>query len=610
MKPSADDEVVCEIVVAVVLRALPKRLVPARSFMSASFQIAQALIDAWLAAHAATLSATTSADALKSRLQSLVGATCTNAWWDDASERLEGGSPTLPLQRKLAEVLTRGRHGLRSISPVPQAEGATGGEAWPERGAAWVLAALEDVVGSVASHSARKAAAAAGRPSTAGSRPGTAQRPATGTQGRHQFQPPVRLQEGTVPSKQTERLRLLGIKHFVVAAKADDDLQNCQLVATCLADVAMGLAPHLESDDLMGDIRVRDEGFRWQPKAVAEVEAEETHAAEATASLRFARQPPPGRSELRRTIALERLAFENMKISWWDGTEPCLNSAYTNGLCNSLEILLLKTPLSAALAPLKEGRISDPTDSRTEDSNLDSPSSDQVREQSEVPAMAAKEEEEVRGSEGYVLNRAEHLLKCLMDGESGSNQGETETLGSQRHGMCFSWHFFQQSAWGWKLDFPAHRTTGSLPNRQPPCQEYVKAHCSLTPAFYLPSALSTEFDSQELPEQIFFVCLAQPEYRERLVAWAAQESQGQKDPSAIQQAILQAMKVTPAATSSRGQMSTKVPSAAKPSQPAGPVRGSWLPKVFVREFNAEGDEVEHVEPDSGDDVFTGGTAIA
>eukprot|EP00439_Symbiodinium_sp_Y106_P085630 s451_g29.t1 len=354
MKPSADDEVVCEIVVAVVLRALPKRLVPARSFMSASFQIAQALIDAWLAAHAATLSATTSADALKSRLQSLVGATCTNAWWDDASERLEGGSPTLPLQRKLAEVLTRGRHGLRSISPVPQAEGATGGEAWPERGAAWVLAALEDVVGSVASHSARKAAAAAGRPSTAGSRPGTAQRPATGTQGRHQFQPPVRLQEGTVPSKQTERLRLLGIKHFVVAAKADDDLQNCQLVATCLADVAMGLAPHLESDDLM----------------------------------------------------------------------------------------------------------------------------------------------------------------------------------------------------------------------------------------------------------------AQPEYRERLVAWAAQESQGQKDPSAIQQAILQAMKVTPAATSSRGQMSTKVPSAAKPSQPAGPVRGSWLPKVFVREFNAEGDEVEHVEPDSGDDVFTGGTAIA
>ena len=44
--------------------------------------------------------------------------------------------------------------------------------------------------------------------------------------------------------------------------------------------------------------------------------------------------------------ALERLAFENMKISWWDGTEPCLNSAYTNGLCNSLEILLLKTPLS------------------------------------------------------------------------------------------------------------------------------------------------------------------------------------------------------------------------------------------------------------------------
>ncbi|CAE7661215.1 unnamed protein product [Symbiodinium microadriaticum] len=612
MKPSADDEVVCGIVVAVVLRALPKRLVPARSFMSASFHIAQSLIDAWLAAHAATLSATTSADALKSRLQSLVGATCTNAWWDDASERLEGGSPTLPLQRKLAEVLTRGRQGLRSVSPVPPAQGATGGEAWPERGAAWVLAALEDVVGSVASHSARKAATVkdAARPSTAGSRPGTAQRPATGTQGRHQFQPPVRLQEGTAPSKQTERLRLLGIKHFVAAAKADDDLQNCQLVATCLADVAMGLAPHLESDDLMacadhmlflatctvdvggkkapapryarkhldraayklsralrsscqiawrmrrhrgvpswkraqaeGDVRVRDAGFRWQPKAVAE--AEET-VAEATAALRFARQPPPGRSELRRTIALERLAFENMKISWWDGT-----------------------------APLKEGRISDAMDSRTEDSNWDSPSSDRVRDQTEVPAVEAKEEP--IGSEGYVLNRAEHLLKCLMDGEAGSRQGETELRDEDQSFRTLSRHVQD--------------------NRQLAQQ-----------ATSLPGVCEgLQFDSGLVPPKRI-IHRAQPEYRERLVAWAAQECQGPKDPSAIQQAILQAMKVTPAATSSRGQISTKVPSAtAKPSQPAGPVRGSWLPKVFVREFNAEGDEVE---PDSGDDVFTGGAAIA
>ena len=163
--------------------------------------------------------------------------------------------------------LVLGRHGLRSISPAtssarfaakclsavcsrcrkpkvrqegrPGAHWVTGlgagrrilslsslSEAWPERGAAWVLAALEaqqitffverrrkraasaaeDVVGSVASHSARKAAtasrgntfqqslalhfaslralpheaAAAGRPSTAGSRPGTAREPRTG----------------------------------------------------------------------------------------------------------------------------------------------------------------------------------------------------------------------------------------------------------------------------------------------------------------------------------------------------------------------------------------------------------------------------------------------
>ncbi|CAE7222886.1 unnamed protein product [Symbiodinium natans] len=264
--PIADDKVVCEIVAAVVLRALPRRLVPARSFMSASFQIAQSLIDAWLAACDSSFSAPLSADALKGRLCSLVGTTCTTAWWDDASERLKGTSPTLPLQRKLAEVLKRGR-GLRSV-PVPAKDSGAGGEAWPERGAAWVLVALEDVVGSVASHSARKAAAAAaaaaGRPSTAGSRPGTAQRPVTGTQGgRHQFQPPTRLHEGAGPSKLVERLRLLAIKHFVAAAKADDDLQNCPLVATCLADVAMGLAPHVDSDDLMAQPEYRERLVAW-----------------------------------------------------------------------------------------------------------------------------------------------------------------------------------------------------------------------------------------------------------------------------------------------------------------------------------------------------------
>ena len=47
-----------------------------------------------------------------------------------------------------------------------------------------------------------------------------------------------------------------------------------------------------------------------------------------------------------KTEALERLAFENMKISWWDGTEPSLNFAYTTVLCNSLEFRLLKTQWS------------------------------------------------------------------------------------------------------------------------------------------------------------------------------------------------------------------------------------------------------------------------
>jgi len=91
-------------------------------------------------------------------------------------------------------------------------------------------------------------------------------------------------------------------------------------------------------------------------------------------------------------------------------------------------------------------------------------------------------------------------------------------------------------------------------------------------------------------------------YRERLHGWAQQESEGGGQ-DALERAVAQAMKATvasvsappqPAAGRSAASAATAVPSAvpaAAPSSAAGG-RRSWLPQAFIREFNAEGEEVE------------------
>jgi len=266
------------LVVGRVLAALPARLMPSRSFTSACFEIVQSLIDAWLAAYDATAAAgTVEGKQVLRRLQELVGQVG-EAWWEDALEMRDASLP----MKQLANMLERGRVGIPRSKPNTKS-GAVGGQSWPEFGAAWVLAALDDAVGSVAAHCARKAAGPPGAsrpasggmrpPSSAGMRPPSSagSRPVSSA-GRQQFRPPSRAGAGatqaaaasTASSKQLpEKYRLLGIKHFVVAAKGDDGLQSCPAIETCLADVATGVAPNLGTDTLMAMTGYRERLLAW-----------------------------------------------------------------------------------------------------------------------------------------------------------------------------------------------------------------------------------------------------------------------------------------------------------------------------------------------------------
>eukprot|EP00930_Biecheleria_cincta_P020521 TRINITY_DN15421_c0_g1_i1.p1 TRINITY_DN15421_c0_g1~~TRINITY_DN15421_c0_g1_i1.p1 ORF type:complete len:411 (+),score=90.51 TRINITY_DN15421_c0_g1_i1:38-1270(+) len=263
-----------EAVVVAVLSALPCRLVPSRSFMSACFELVQSLIDAWLAAHDASAASGQPVTA---------GEECTQAWWEDASERTRQARDPQPTKAELllALILERGRAGLPRKKRVETvADGA-----WPHFGASWVLAALDDAVGSVTANVARKAAGPAPRPGTAGSSlPITASPPGTRPPssqggntpaassggGRLQFRPPSRAGAGTSksstagPAKQApEKYRLLSIKHFVVAAKADEGLQTCPVIETCLTDVATGTAPYIEAETLLAMQPYRERLLAW-----------------------------------------------------------------------------------------------------------------------------------------------------------------------------------------------------------------------------------------------------------------------------------------------------------------------------------------------------------
>ncbi|CAE8704542.1 unnamed protein product [Polarella glacialis] len=279
--------------IAAVLAALPLRLVPSRGFLSACFELVQALIDAWLAAYhaAAEGGKAVTAGELQRRLAGLVGP-CAEAWWEDAAERSNQARVDRPVfaQVELASILERGRSEIArstSAGKAASAARAMGGQSWPEFGAAWILCVLDDAVGSVAAHVARRAAGPAGRPTTpSGLRPGSSgmrsatssARPftpgAASSGGRQQFRPPSRAGSGGLSpaasapaaggsSKLQEKFRLLGLKHFVAAVKGDEGLQACPVLETCLADVAMGSVPHLEADPLLATPAYRERLLAW-----------------------------------------------------------------------------------------------------------------------------------------------------------------------------------------------------------------------------------------------------------------------------------------------------------------------------------------------------------
>ncbi|CAK9060187.1 Pentatricopeptide repeat-containing protein [Durusdinium trenchii] len=129
-----DEAELNSLVVKAVLKALPVRWVPSRSFLTASVQIVQSLVDAWLAVQ----SSSEFQDLKQARslylplLASLVGDACATAWWQDAEEfQVPTSAPRRELLQAIATILGRGRS-------LP------GNEA----GGAWVCCALEDLVGS------------------------------------------------------------------------------------------------------------------------------------------------------------------------------------------------------------------------------------------------------------------------------------------------------------------------------------------------------------------------------------------------------------------------------------------------------------------------------
>ncbi|CAJ1364145.1 unnamed protein product, partial [Effrenium voratum] len=242
MADGCEDEVLCELVVVCMLNVLPPKVVPSRSFATAGFQIAQSLIDAWHAAQ--SLGRQAAPAEMQRRLGGLVGSTCAQAWWQDASESSSS-------QRQvLASFLAQG-----------------GGSKEAAFGAAWILSALEDAVGCAAASAVAKKVP---RPSSAAPERGPSR----------SFRPPSRVgAKGEKPV--LARFKLLTIKHFVQAARSDEDLQNCPLIATCLADVATGVAPYLETELLLGMDVYRERLVAWaqesqgsDPKAVQDAIAQ------------------------------------------------------------------------------------------------------------------------------------------------------------------------------------------------------------------------------------------------------------------------------------------------------------------------------------------------
>lgn len=271
-------------VVGSVLAALPTRFVPSRCFLSACLELVISLVDAWLLAETSPAGAsvrTAGAAEMQRRLAGPVGQLCAEAWWSDASEVADpdqglrsstsglGGGSRDAAHKTLSDLMQRNAAAPARTHAVP-------GRSRFLFGAAWILCALEDIVGSVVVHTTRKAATVlSSRPTTAGgSRPLTAR---AATPGRKSPMPGSN-REGAqtavaakTPSKATcaaavaaeARLRLLALKHFVAAVKGDEGLRACPALESSLAEVATGVVPHVDARELLAVEAYRERLQQW-----------------------------------------------------------------------------------------------------------------------------------------------------------------------------------------------------------------------------------------------------------------------------------------------------------------------------------------------------------
>lgn len=267
-------------VVEVVLETLPRRLVPSRGVLSACVELVAALADAWSAAYAAAprdVWANVSGR-LRENLDGLVGRDCSQAWWEDAAERAASASDghrgtmhnllVFRMQRGIAREATANERRLPSVAEEAEAGDATS-EAAIDFGANWVLCAMDDVVGSVASYVARKAASAKARPATPGSRPASRQGTAGASSSGSVSQRPATSSRPMTPASArgvatvAERLHIVALKHVIAAVKGDQGLHACPVLETCLVEVATGVMPHVDSGSLMRVAAFRERLHTW-----------------------------------------------------------------------------------------------------------------------------------------------------------------------------------------------------------------------------------------------------------------------------------------------------------------------------------------------------------
>lgn len=283
-------------VVDLVFGRLPHRLFPSRSFLSACLELVISLADAWLAAFDAAGGGAWAVAAcqFQKQLEISVGQECANSWWADAQE--ESGS-AFGLGCTEAQSGTSHhvkiptwQQSLHSILVSSMQEGLlnrTAGkvhfvpsDGWIRFGALWVLCAMDDLLGAVTAH-VSKPAKGRGKDS----RCSTPLERATdfGAKDSRCSTPAARI-AASPGAREVRPGRLLALKHFVAAVRCDDGLRTCTVLEMCLYRLATGVAPHIDSSQLLAIETFQRQFSRW----IDEREFEETRARAVASAMRVA----------------------------------------------------------------------------------------------------------------------------------------------------------------------------------------------------------------------------------------------------------------------------------------------------------------------------------